>query len=129
MNDELKNIEIEAAKVRLQREQLLLQKEIDKRNGLQSAAGFFGGFFHLLGTIVGFMFSIAIGVFAGGIVGGVIWVLASVFMYFNSANPNWEFMARVGFALGRMPEFMTAAMFIVPIFYFVVIAIKGFFGK
>lgn len=129
MNDELKNIEIEAARVRLQREQLLLQKEIDKRNGLQSAAGFFGGLFRLLGTTVGFLFSIAIGVFAGGIVGGVIWVLASVFMYFNSANPNWEFMARVGFALGRMPEFMTAAMFIIPILYFVVIAIKGFFGK
>ena len=104
MNEEVKKLEIEAARIRVQREQLALQREIDSKNRV-------GAVFETAKTDGNA--AVNTGAFIlvfclGALAGGVFWLVIGLFLTFKNTFPSpaeADFMWRLGHTYGSMlPE-------------------------
>jgi hypothetical protein len=129
MDDEIKKIELETARLRLQREQLALQKEMDGKQLRTDVSAGFGELFRIVGSIIGFCFLSGWLLLVGAFAGVIIWFLSSMLFFFPKTNVEWSFMARVGGALGSMGEGLVSAIFILPMLYFLIAGLGKRYGK
>lgn len=129
MDDEIKKIELETARLRLQREQLALQKELDGKQLRTDVSTGVGELFGMVGSLIGFCFLSGWLLLVGAFAGGVIWFFSSMFFFFPKTNAKWDLMARVGGSMGSMSEGAIATIFILPMLYFWIAGLGKHYGK
>ena len=127
MDDEIRKIELETAKLKLQREQLAYQNELDGKQLRSDISNGIGGLFGVVLAIAEFCIMSGLLFMVGGLVGGIIWFVVSMVLFFPNTSDTLPFMYRVGASVANMQDWAVAAMFILPMLYFWIVGLSSYY--